>query len=239
MIIGDILILKRPIPKGEAKKLLGNRIKTVCWLKGIKGIERQPEIEVIAGNGTETVHRETGCLFAIDIAQFMWARGNAGERQRLARLVQPGETVIDMFAGIGYWSIPIAKSCPECNIIAIDINSKAIEYLRKNCTLNRIENIRAFHGDCRSFSERFKGCADRVILGWLFGPEKFLEHAVKMLKNRGILHLHFLDRYLNRSVIVELIEKTGCRPNIIYEGKVKKYAPRVLHKVMDIRIDKD
>jgi tRNA wybutosine-synthesizing protein 2 len=95
-------------------------------------------VEVIAGvKDTRTVHREHGCIFEVDLSQVMWSQGNKAEKERLACLVKPKETIVDMFAGIGYFSIMAAKRAKR--LFAIDINPDSIELLRRNVMLNRLD----------------------------------------------------------------------------------------------------
>ena len=116
-IIGNIALVNfRPELK-KCRKDVGNTvlknfsyIKTVCSKEGIRGVYRKPEIKIIAGRKkTVTVHKENGCLFKLDVSKLMFAKGNMKERARLPDIVGQGETIVDMFAGIGYFSIPIAK----------------------------------------------------------------------------------------------------------------------------------
>ncbi|RLJ08361.1 MAG: class I SAM-dependent methyltransferase family protein [Candidatus Aenigmatarchaeota archaeon] len=234
MIIGDILVLRKNPGRKRAQRMLKGKIKTVCFLKQISGKKRKPEIEVLAGDGLKTIHREAGCLFELDLSKFMWSPGNRRERERMQGLVKPGETVIDMFAGIGYWSIPIAKACPECRIIAIDINPEAIRQLERNCQLNGISNISARVGDCRELAKDLQDRADRIILGWIFRPESFLDAAFRMLKPKGIIHFHYLDRFLQEEELKRAAERAGYSFRILSDVKVKQYSPRTYHRVMDL-----
>lgn len=83
---------------------------------------REPSLEIIYGDETETIHKENGCLFNLDLSKVMWAKGNNNERLRIAKLVEDGEVVVDMFAGIGYFSIPIGVHSNAEKIYSIEIN---------------------------------------------------------------------------------------------------------------------
>jgi tRNA (guanine37-N1)-methyltransferase len=63
------------------------------------------------------------------------------ERLRIAQKVRGGEVVIDMFAGVGPFSIQIAKKFNNVKVYAIDTNPVAIQFLKQNIALNKIENI--------------------------------------------------------------------------------------------------
>jgi len=90
-VIGDILVVNRIVKLGR-----------------ISGLKREPDVEVIIGEGTETVHRENKCGFKLDVSKIMWSKGNTTERKRMSLLPEDGEIIVDMFAGIGYFSIPMA-----------------------------------------------------------------------------------------------------------------------------------
>jgi tRNA wybutosine-synthesizing protein 2 len=244
--IGDIALLKID-PKLKAfQKEIGAvtkeilNVKSVFVIDGIGGAERKPKLRLIAGRGSKTIHKEYGLRFALDVKKIMWAKGNHRERARLAGLVRQGEIVADMFAGIGYWSIFIAKAKPKCKIYAIDINPVAIRYLKYNIKLNCVKNIIPILGDCRKVEIGQK--VDRVILGWLFGTEQFLPKAITFLKPRGIVHYHFLtrDRSFENEIekIKSIVENCGRKVRILYKGIVKSYGPKVWHGVMDLEISK-
>ena len=106
--IGDILIIDKNYSDDDFESLSKkHNVKTVMKIDHIQGTKREPVYNILYGNETETVHKENGCLFKLDLAKVMWSKGNNNERLRIAKLVEDGETVIDMFAGIGYFSIPI------------------------------------------------------------------------------------------------------------------------------------
>ncbi len=246
-LIGDIAILgiKSEIKKYE--KQIGNSVlknfryvKTVCSKGRISGEKREPKIKIIAGRkNTITIHKENGCLFKIDVSKLMFSKGNTTERGRLPGLVKPDETIVDMFAGIGYFSIPIAKKNPLCRICAIEINPVAVKYLKENCVLNRINNIQIVKGDCRKESSKLQKTADRVIMGYLPKTYDYLPYAFRFLKKKGIIHYH--DVYGEKDLWerpVEILKKAAQKSGyklerILYKGIVKSYAPGKLHIVVD------
>jgi tRNA wybutosine-synthesizing protein 2 len=248
-MVGKVLLVKIHPELEPYKERIGEAMlditsaRTVCIEKGILGEKRKPQIEVIAGNGTETLHREHGCLFAIDVAKLMWAKGNKSERIRLISLVKPGEIIVDMFAGIGYFSIPIAKYCQVKKIYAIDKNPTAIKYLQKNVFLNKVENkIEILKGDCRSYANLLENIASRVIMGFLFETEKFLPAALKIAGDNCIIHYHFLARKDDTEKEIEKVKKIArenfYRVKVLLLRKVKSYAPKVCHWVMDLEARK-
>jgi tRNA wybutosine-synthesizing protein 2 len=251
-MLGKVLLLKLRPELESYKHEIGEAIlkilpvKTVCLLKGIAGETRKPVVEVIAGDkNTETVHREHGCVYKLDAAKHMFSKGNKAERIRLPKLVKQGEIIVDMFAGIGYFTIPLAKYSSAKKIYAIDINPEAVEYLKENLRLNKIpeEKVEVICGDCREIVTKLseEGIkADRIIMGFPFKPENFLSYALKLAKKGTIIHYHFNATHEELESKLKAVEKifqeSGFNLNILLLKKVKSYAPRVYHWVADIQV---
>ena len=250
--IGDIAILnlKKEVESYSseiAEFILDRfpRFRTVCLKEEIiKGELRIPAVKVIAGEDrTETIHKENGCLYRIDVAKVMFSQGNKFERMRLTSLVKPGETVIDMFAGIGYFSIPIARFSKPAKIIAIDKNPDSYRFLKENVRLNCVQHvIEPLLGDSKNIE--FRERADRIIMGYLPNTGDFLPSAFKLLKFHGIIHYHdtFLHTDLWKKPIKILdkeAENAGFRmKEISYKHVVKHYGPKIDHVVLDAVFEK-
>lgn len=243
-IIGDIILIKIPEELEEYKHVIGKtllelhpRCKSVWRDFGKEGMLRLPRVELIAGSGSETVHRENGCLFKLDITKVMFSPGNQAERMRMAKIVNDGEVVVDMFAGIGYFTIPIAVHKNPRKIYAIEINPISYHYLLENIKLNRVGCVNPVLGDSMFMTP--EGVADRVIMGHLF-CHKFLPVAIRALKNDGVIHYHestpevILSRPIER--IKRVCERLGKEFKILSFRKVKNYSPGVHHVVVDAYI---
>lgn len=244
-VIGDIIIvsLKRELENrkeeiGRALLSLYPGCRTVLLDHGIKGNMRQPTREIIAGEKTETIHKENGCLFMLDAMRIMYSRGNLAERRRMSKSGK-GEIVVDMFAGIGYFSIPMAVHSKPRKIFAIEINPEAFGYLKENIKLNKVGDIiEPVLGDCAVATPC--GVADRVIMGYLNAHE-YLEQSIRALLHGGIIHYHeavpgaVMHRPVER--IIEAAGKLGRKAGIIKVWRIKKYAPGVWHVVVDARVD--
>ncbi|HOQ19200.1 MAG TPA: methyltransferase, partial [Methanothermobacter thermautotrophicus] len=175
--IGDIIVLNREADDPEAL-LDMEGVRSVIQVEGIHGPLRRPRVRVLAGSGTETVHKENGCLFRIDLSRVMWSRGNINERARIPSLVEEGETVVDMFAGIGYFSIPVAVHSDPGSVYSVELNPDSFELLKSNITLNRVEGIiEPIMGDCREVAPELD--ADRVIMGYVGRTHHFLDAAME------------------------------------------------------------
>lgn len=248
-VIGHVAILSlRPEVEGYAgliAKVVLEKfpfIKTVCRKFGpMVGPTKEPQLEVVAGlRDTITIHKEGGCMFKLDVAKLMFAKGNVGERRRMASVVQEGEVVFDMFAGIGYFSIPMAKTGRPSLIYAVDVNPLAIHYLAENIRLNKVRGLVVpILADCRVVASKLPGFADRVVMGYIPGTAAFLPAALEALRHGGIIHYH--DTYHKRELWWKPIEvlrahasRAGLRlARVLYRGVVKSYGPRIYHIVID------
>ena len=81
-----------------------------------------------------TIHREYGCRYKVDLAKAYFTPRLSTERSRILSWIKEGDTIIDMFAGVGPYSILLAKSKKPSNVIAIDKNPDAVYYLKENIT---------------------------------------------------------------------------------------------------------
>ena len=248
-IIGDAIIVREKIGVGswglvgEALLDIYPRCRYVLLDHGTRGVFREPEREVIAARGTinsfETIHVENGCRFKLDTMHISFSQGNFYEKQRLTSLCRD-EVVLDMFAGIGYFTIPIAAHSIAKRVVAIEINPLAYRYLEENIRLNRVEDrVETILGDCSRLSPI--DAADRVVMGYL-SSQQYLGSGISALRSGGVLHYHeavpeplYPTRPNER--IKEVVFELGRRIESLTTRRVKKYSPGVLHSVTDARIN--
>ena len=240
-IIGKILLLKLKPRLYRKRNIIGKvvleilpSVHSVFLQKAIIDIERKPKIELLAGcKETQTLHKEHGCRFLLDVGKIMWSKGNKAEKMRLVKLVRPGETVVDMFAGVGYWSILIAKHTKARKIYSIDINPGALKYLEKNRWLNGVEDkVEVLKGDCRKFARPLKNTADRVIIGY-FGSRDFLPAALKIAKKSAVIHYHDTVKAEELGKLRQYMRNKGLK--VQKTTVVKTYAPNIVHVVLDLK----
>jgi len=253
-IVGDIAIIEIP-PELEAyKKEIGNAIlqvhknlRTVLAKAGaIKGEYRTREYTLIAGEPkTQTIHKEHGCLYHVDLAKAYFSPRLSHEHKRVASMVKEGETIIDMFAGVGPFSILIAKTHENVKVYAIDINPEAITLLKKNVQLNRVEGkVHPILGDAKQIvKQKLSGVADRIIMNL---PEKaieFVEVACEALKPEGgIVHFYGFVTAENSLEKLELrfkeeVEKFGRTVvKILCSRAIRETAPYEWQAVLDAEV---
>jgi tRNA (guanine37-N1)-methyltransferase len=249
--VGDIAIVEVPPELAAYKKTIGEAVlevhknaKTVLAKAGaVSGAHRVREFNVIAGEPkTATVHKEHGCQFHVDLAKAYFSARLSYEHKRVSSHVENNETIIDMFAGVGPFSILIAKTHERVKIYAVDVNPYAVELLRKNVRLNRVEDkVYPLLGDARQIvEERLGGVADRVIMNL---PEKaieFVDVACKALKPKGgIIHFYsFVDASTSledvKLCFIENVEKSGRTvEKTLFSRFVRETAPFEWQVVVD------
>lgn len=237
--IGDILILDSNYQGNDFEELsCRHNVKTIMKIDHIQGTKREPVYKILYGNQTETINKENGCLFKLDLTKVMWSKGNNNERLRITKLVKDNETVIDMFAGIGYFSIPIGVHSNAKQVYAIEINPNSYHYLCENIKLNKLNNITPILGDCKTETPKLK--ADRIIMGYVKTTHHYLKVAIDSLNPGGILHYHETvpEKLINQRPIERIIAQAGNRDvELIKINKIKKYAPGVEHVVVDVNIN--
>ena len=236
--IGDILILNNHYQNGDFEELSRrHNVKTIMKIDHIQGTKREPVYKILYGEETETLNKENGCLFKLDLSKVMWSKGNNNERLRIARLVEDGERVIDMFAGIGYFSIPIGVHANASEVISIEINPNSYHYLCENIKLNKLDNVTPVLGDCMLETPKFR--ADRIIMGYVKTTHHYLKVAIDSLNEGGILHYHETvpEKLMETRPIERIISNAEGRDvELLKINKIKKYSPGVEHVVVDARI---
>ena len=242
--VGDVVIVKRELSEDEIKEIVRKtRCKTILlYTTQITGEFRTPHVKILYGEETETIHKEYGCLFKLDTAKIMWSQGNIEERRRMAFVSNENEVVVDMFAGIGYFTIPLAKYSKPKLVYAIEKNPVAYYYLCENIKLNKLNNVVPTLSDNRDVD--LKDVADRVIMGYVHKTHKFLDKAFEFLKDRGVIHYHetVAERIMFERPVERLkyyAEKNGYKLLNYEIRRIKKYAPGVWHVVVDAEFEKE
>jgi len=160
-------------------------VKTVlAQTSSVCGDFRLRKLDFVAGeNKTVTVHKEFECLFSVDVGKCYFSPRLLYERMRIAKQVGDREVVVNMFAGVGCFSIVIAKHSKAEKIYSIDVNSAAIQFMQENIRLNKVyRKVIPIQGDAKEvIEERLRCTADRVLMPL---PEKtfeYLPYAVSAL----------------------------------------------------------
>ena len=247
--IGEVLTIVLPQDVKSYKKTIAEAYASVLGCKtvlndtgSINGEYREPNVELLYGSkNTETIHIENGIRYKLDPQKIMFSSGNMDERIRMAHISNSKETVVDLFAGIGYFTLPIAVHSKSEKIFACEKNPVSFDYLCQNITLNNVSSIvEPLQGDNRRIAP--KNVADRVIMGYFGDTHQFLPVAFDCLKNHcGIIHYH--DKFADVAVpkkAVEFVkntaEKYDRKINLLNFKCVKSYAPGISHYVFDVKV---
>ncbi|GCF13554.1 SAM-dependent methyltransferase [Haloarcula mannanilytica] len=242
VVLVDIGDSPRPAEVGEALLALHGEAETVLARHGISGEHREPSVEVIAGDGdTETVHTEHGTHYAMDLAEVMFSPGNKAERARMGETVAAGERVLDMFAGIGYFTLPMARAGAQ--VTAVERNPTAFRFLVENVMLNDVdERVHPYRADCQEVVPGFaeEGRADRIVMGY-YEAHEYLDSALDALASGGVLHMHeatpdalVFDRPIER--LEAAAAEADREVEILDTRRVKEYSEGVAHVVVDARV---
>jgi tRNA wybutosine-synthesizing protein 2 len=255
VVLVDVADCPNPEAVGEALLSLHGEADTVLAREGISGQTREPDVEVLAGEGdTETVHTEHGTRYAMDLAEVMFSPGNEAERSGMADRVEAGERVFDMFAGIGYFALPMARA--GADVTAVELNPEAYRYLVENAQLNNVTgNLQAILGDCRDVD----ASADRVVMGYYGVSERdddsakeesardheafdYLDAALDALEPGGVLHVHAAvheselpDGPADR--VRDAASDRGRDATVDAVRRVKSHSAGVAHVVVDATVD--
>jgi len=155
----------------------------------VAGRERVRDWTVLAGDGTETTHREYGFEFRLDIAEVFFSPRLATERRRVVETVEPGERAFDMFAGVGPYAIPMAAR--GATVVAYDVNDRAIDYLRGNARRNGVaDRVTAVTADVRTAVGEYADWADRIVMNLPHSADEFLETAVALAGEEAVVHYY-------------------------------------------------
>ena len=218
-------------------------VQTVLLSVGpISGEFRTRPLKYIAGvEKTTTVHKEYGCKYNVDLARAYFTPRLSTERRRILLQIKDGETVVDMFAGVGPYSIMIAKNASPSRIIANDKNEAAAELLLQNATLNKVSNIKVLNKDAADLAKEYEGVGDHVIMNLPHNAYDFLDTAVSICCKNGIIHYYAMtseEDLFDGSV--ELIraaaEKQGRSIDVLEMKNVRSYAPHQYNICLDVRI---
>jgi tRNA (guanine37-N1)-methyltransferase len=229
-IVGDLAIFRlshasRKNAQNIAKAIMSvhKNVKTVlAQVSSVAGDFRLRRLTHVTGeNRTSTIHRESGCIFSVDVEKCYFSPRLYYERSRIARLIKPNETVVNMFAGVGCFSITIAKHVNTAKVFSIDVNPVAIQFMRENIRLNRVYGkVIPLLGDSKAIIERrLQRAADRILMPL---PEKafaYLPSAISALKTSGGW-IHYYD--------FEHTEKT--------ENPVEKTKLKVTEKLTSLNV---
>ena len=252
--IGDIIIVRIPDSLVSKKQIIGKTLleqvstaNSVFYQSSpVEGDFRTRKLEVIAGEDkTQTEYKENGCRFIVDVEKAFFSPRLSTERERIAGLVKDGEVIINMFGGVGMFSLLAAKNT-ACTVYNIDLNPVASQLCKENVQINKLKgDVISLNGDATEvINEQLIGKADRVLMLLPERSDEFLDSALNALKDKGIIHYYshmHADRKQDAGKLSEEhfmnVNKTNAE--IITSRNVRPVGPRFYQTVVDVKISKN
>ena len=242
--IGNIIILNEKANKKQAKELLKSlkHIKTILKKSGIhKGKFRTQKLTFLAGEkNKETLYKESGCSFKLDVEKCYFSPRLSNERLRIAKLVKPKENILVMFSGISIYPIIIAKHSKPKSIIGIELNPAAHKYALENIQLNKLNNITLIKGDVKKIIPKLNKKFDRILMPLPKEAESFLGLTLPVSKKNTIIHFYTFstEKNLNqeKQKLKTFYKQKKKKIKILRAAKCGQYSPYVFRYCIDFSI---
>jgi len=251
--IGEIIIVRIPDSLLSKKKIIGEAllddvkiVRSVFYqASAVSGDFRTRDLEILAGeDNTETEYKEFGCRFTVDVKNAFFSPRLSTERGRIANLVQNGEVMTNMFAGIGMFSIMAAKK-KKCTVYSLDINPVASKLCETNIGLNKLAgNIISINGDASEIiKDQLINKSDRTLMLLPERSDEFLDSAIATTKDGGIIHYYshiHADKKTEAGKLSEehYLKVTPVKSEILHSKIVRPVGPRYYQTVVDVKISK-
>ena len=251
--IGSIIIVRIPESLLSKKRIIGETLldevkiaKSVFYqASAVEGDFRTRNLEILAGeDNTRTEYKEFGCRFIVDVENAFFSPRLSTERERIANLIQNGEIMTNMFAGVGMFSIMAAKK-KKCIVYSLDINPVASNLCEENTKLNQLAGkVISINGDAtKIIKEKLMNKSDRTLMLLPERSDEFLESAINTTKDGGIIHYYshiHADKKSNASKLSEehYLQVTPVRSEILDSKIVRAVGPRYYQTVVDVKISK-
>lgn len=251
--IGDIVVVRIPESLLSRKKVIGETLlaeikpaRSVYYQSSdVRGDFRTRDLELLAGeDNTQTEYKEFGCRFLVDVEKAFFSPRLSTERERIANLVNENETIINMFAGVGMFSIMAAKK-NKCKVYSVDINPVASELCEKNITINKMAGeVISINGDAAQVvKEQLQNKGDRTLMLLPERSDEFLQSAIDATKSGGIIHYYSHIHAETKSSAGKLseqhyLEVTPVESEILNSKIVRAVGPRYYQTVVDVKIKK-
>jgi tRNA (guanine37-N1)-methyltransferase len=251
--IGNIIILRIPDSLLQKRKKIGevllDKVKTArsvyAQSSPVEGDFRIRKLELLAGEDkTETEYKEHGCRFKVNVEKTFFSPRLSTERDRIAGLITEGETIINMFGGVGMFSIVAAKK-KKCHVYNIDINPDAARLCSENILLNKLKGtVESIEGDAtKVIEERLLEAGDRVLMLLPERSDEFLDSAIKAAKKKAIIHYYCHIHAEKKDRVASLapqhfLSVVKVKSEILGSKIVRPVGPRFYQAVVDAAISK-
>ncbi|MEM0466688.1 MAG: class I SAM-dependent methyltransferase family protein [Candidatus Thermoplasmatota archaeon] len=253
-IVGNIILMKIPEELQAFEQQIGaallqshKQVETVFSSEPVRGEFRLRNLHRIAGKQqTITLQKEYGLSFLVDVEKTYFSPRLASERRRIAGLVQPGEIVVDLFAGVAPFSCMIAQYAQPKMVYAVDKNRDAVELARRNIVLNKLaDRVTVLHADAHDIPAMFlktNQYADRIVMNLPFESHRFFPVALALLKKQGVIHMYTVADEENLQTKIEEVHQHAHQAQFLCTEinirKIKTYATREFYIALDITATK-
>lgn len=100
---------------------------------------RTPKVSLLLGDNGWVTHIDNGIKYTFDVTKCMFSAGNITEKIRVGNFDCRGQTVVDLYAGIGYFVLPYLVHSKAAVVYACEWNENAIQALKRNLKLNGVD----------------------------------------------------------------------------------------------------
>lgn len=255
--LGNIAVIDVPQELRKKEKLIAKcvlevnpSISTVLKKESaMSGKYRVRKFKHLAGKKTTiATYKENNVIIRVDLAKIYYSTRLAFERNRIAALVKPNETVIVFFAGCGPFALAIAKAQPKCKVIGIELNKTACKYFTENVKLNKLENCEVIHGDVHTLASQLAHSATRVIMPLPHTASEFLQDALTVAASGAIIHYYGFGPFRSPDGVkldpfekqIELVKnecsKAKHKCKIVEKRIARPYSPTDVQVALDVKI---
>ena len=221
------------------------KVERIGRVSEIVGEKREPTVELVLGEDDWVIRRENGIDYGYNLTKCMFSAGNVNERRRMGEVAKQDEVVLDLYAGIGYYTLPILVQSQVNHVHCCEWNTNSVKALESNLKINDVsDRCSVYVGDNRITGDGLKGIADRVILGLLPSSQGGYSVAMQSLsESGGMLHIHGVAPAKDYSAwvggILDELRSIDMH-RIVNETaliRVKSYAPHWDHVVLDVSVE--
>ena len=209
-------------------------------------IIRSSQAQLLLGDSSWVELLDFGVKLGFDACKVMYSSGNVTERHRIGNMDLKGETIIDCYAGIGYYTLPMLVRGGAELVHACELNQYSITALQWGAKANDVAERLIIHkGDNALTMPKLEGIADRCHLGLLPSSQSVWKLAIACLKEKGgLLHIHMnvdeekIEQWIDSTIFLlqQYVEdlKRNYNLEVKHLEKVKWFSPRVRHVVLDV-----
>ena len=248
--IGDIIVVRIPDRLSHRKKIIGRTLleragparSVFAQSSPVGGPLRTRGLELLAGDGsTLTEHRENGCRLLVDVEKAFFSPRLSTERMRIAGCCSDGETVVNMFGGVGAFSVA-AAAAKKCTVYSIDVNADAARLCGANAARNRLKGrVFSVAGDAASATAGMGGIASRTLMVLPERSAEFLPAALRLTRPGGTVHYYAHTHAYKKSDAAGAARRdfaAACpaRFEVLGARRVRTVGPGYHQTVVDARV---